>query len=173
MLISRETLQRVLLLNSGQKKIFLVLFLSALISVSSFALESPVFLEEGPDESSGLPFIYPNAMRVFTGIYRYQNSRVRVLFTSENFLIPEEWKQKSCGDYKGYLFTDTPCLLKPGGEVFYYRYKPSGDDISWSVFVIFEKETDCSFVSAYLKRFIYLQRNWDPAFPPLMPAVIE
>lgn len=173
MSISREILQRALLLSRSRKKIFLAFLVSALISISSFALDAPVFLKEGPDESSGLPFIYPNAIKVFTGIYGYHNTLVRVLFTSEDFLIPEEWKQKSCGDYRGYQFSDTSYLLTPGGEVFCYRYKPSGNDIAWSVFIIFEKDTDCTFVPAYLKRFIYLQRNWDPVSPPLMPAVIE
>ncbi len=132
-----------------------------------------MYLKEGPDESSGLPFIYPNAMRVYTGFYGYNGTMIRVMFTSEDFMIPEEWKRKTCGSYKGYKFTDNYSLNASGGEVFFFHYSSGSGEQSWSVFIIFEKETDCTFVSSYLKRFIYLQRDWDTSVPPIMPAVLE
>ncbi len=162
-----------LLLSRKKGRVLLAFSLFILFSVSAQAQDSPVYLKEGPDETSGLPFIYPNAMRVYTGFYGVKDSMVRVMFTSEDFIIPEEWKHSTCGGYKGYTFNADYGITFSGGEVFYFYYTPGGNEKSWSVFIIFEKEVDCPFVFRYLKRFIYLQRDWDSTVPPLMPAVLE
>lgn len=173
MLISPETSQRALLLSKRRIKIYHILFLCLFVRIPVSALDGPVYLAEGPVESSGIPFIYPNAVRVYTGIYRYKESPVKVMFSAEEFIIPEEWEKSFCGGYAGYVFKDTVTDTEAEGTVFFFSYSSAGNAPSWGVFLRFAGDTDCGFISAFIKRFIYLQRDWDPSFPPLMPAVVE
>ncbi len=150
----------------------LFLFWAAVVPVCG---KTMAFLLKGPVQETGIPFIYPNALPSYKGYYQYGNQRVTVFFTSGLFLVPGHWKREKCGRYKGYRFTDTAPVETSetsGSAVFYYKKDREQGSPGWSLFLCFPEKIDCVFVSSYIERLEYFQRNNDPSDPPLLPAVV-
>lgn len=93
-----------------------------LVSLPVSGEESTAFLVRGPVKETGLSYIYPNAFEIYKGFYRYGKQDIIVIFTPGDFIIPENWTGKTCGDYTGYVFADSSG--EPGGVIFCYREKP-------------------------------------------------
>ncbi len=173
---SPGTLPKVLRLNSSlQRSLFVcALFLAVLLPLSAEA--APGFLVKGPVRITGLPFIYPNALTTYKGYYQYGKERLTVFFTPDLFIIPREWEKIRCGRFRGYRFTDNAPVETSetaGSSVFYYKKESVPGSPGWSVFICFPKKADCGFISLYLTRLEYFQRNNNPNQPPLLPAVVE
>jgi len=135
--------------------------------------EDVLFLEEGPVLSKGIPYIYPNALTNYTGYYRCCGGKISVMFTEEIFAVPGNWKPGRCGEYKGLFFKTGPEDPEGVADIFYYSAENPAGQYLWSLFFRFPEDPDCGFVSRFLKRFTYLQKDWESSLPPLMPAVIE
>ncbi len=171
MWISPETWRRVLPLN---KILFAAVVLFSVTAVQMVSgSEDVLFLEEGPVMSKGLPYIYPNALTVYTGYYRCCGGKVSVMFTDEVFAVPGTWKPGKCGEFRGLFFKTGPEDPEGSADIFFYSAEDPGGRYSWSLFFRFPGNPDCGFAGRFLKRFTYLQKDWKSGLPPLMPAVIE
>lgn len=117
-------------------------------------------LVRGPVESMGFPLIYPNALEVWFGYYRYLKSEIVVSFTRNNIMLPEEWENVMCNTIKGF---------SPDQGSFFY------EDTEWSVLFQFPTEVpmDCVFVNTFIQRLKYFLRDSPPQSPPLLPAILE
>ena len=129
----------------------------SLIAVQSIA---PAILVKGPVENKGFPLIYPNAIELWTGYYRYLGSEIIVSFTRKSILLPAEWKSSVCNKIKGF---------SPDGNSFFYT------DKDWSVLFQFSKEplVDCAFINIFIIRLKYFLRDLPSDNPPLLPAILE
>lgn len=150
---------------------FFIFSILVLVSLPVSGEESTAFLVRGPVKETGLSYIYPNAFEIYKGFYRYGKQDIIVIFTPGDFIIPENWTGKTCGDYTGYVFADSSG--EPGGVIFCYREKPENKKSGWWIFIRFPENYDCTFISVYLRRLEYFQRDWNPPSPPLLPAVVE
>ncbi len=153
--------------------------------VASFSLvgsETDVaILVRGPVKSTGFPILYPNAIDIWRGYYRYKESEVIVSFTREDIFIPDEWESAVCDELEGFY---------PKEDSFYYR---SND---WSLIFQFSDsiktsldalpmdnvriplantlpKDQCTFINKFITRFKYFLRDADPKDPPLLPAILE
>ena len=141
----------------------------------------PAILVRGPVKSKGFPLLYPNAIKTWSGYYRYMEMEVVVSFSRENILKPDEWKYSSCTKTEG---------IYPNKNSFYYR------NADWSLLFQFHysKEThheylssdngheplmdtipedQCTFINLFITRLKYFLRDADPKYPPLFPAILE
>ena len=160
------------------------IFLTAsLLFFAAFPLFSEegiaAFLTSGPVKEVGLPFIYPNALDTYTGYYRLGEKKITIFFTTGDFIIPDTWEQKRCGNIKGRVFTSADGFLPPAegkkevDQVFFFRNNPVRDKGQWSVFIVSQEETECAFTEEFIKDLEYFQRDNEPFLPPLLPAVVE
>lgn len=117
-------------------------------------------LVKGPVENRGFPLIYPNAIKLWSGYYRYLKSEVVVSFTRKNILLPAEWEHFVCDKIEGF---------SPAEDSFFYT------DKDWSVLFQFSKEqqVDCSFINIFIIRLKYFLRDTSSDSPPLLPAILE
>ena len=121
---------------------------------------APAVLVKGPVESRGFPLIYPNALELWSGYYRYLGKEVIVSFTRKDILLPNEWVSKICSGIEG---------VSPGKESFFYRAK------DWAVLFQFSPDlaVDCVFINTFIIRLKYFLRDSSPEDPPLLPAILE
>jgi hypothetical protein len=117
-------------------------------------------LIRGPVKIRSFPLIYPNALDVWSGYYRYLEIEIEISFTSNNILIPSEWDSIRCADING---------LTPDNESFFY----TEDD--WSVLIQFPhgESPDCIFINKFITRLRYFLRDYSYEGPPLFPAILE
>jgi len=149
--------------------VFLLLF----SSFPAFGKEGNVgILVKGPEKEMGFPYIYPNAIETWSGIYRYLDSDFKVYFTRGFILRPTEWEKHSCGKISGFL---------PGNALFFYQYT------EWSVLFRFSLnesevisaskvlslEEQCLFIGKFISRLKYFLRDSNDMLPPLIPAILE
>ena len=143
------------------------------VSFFTFGEEGNVgILVKGPEKEMGFPYIYPNALETWSGVYRYLDSDIEVYFTRDYILRPSNWEKHSCGKIIGYT---------PGENVFFYQ------DTSWSLLFLFslnesnlEKSSivlslkeQCSFIDKFIPRLMYFLRDSNALDPPLLPAILE
>lgn len=165
-----------LLLNNRffQKPLLFFLAFAAVLPV--FGSNNVAFLVKGPIKEPGLPFIYPNAMETYKGIYMYGDQQIIVLFTPREFDIPKSWEPASCGIYRGFVFqeesTDESGKIKKN-LIFLYKNISNNQPSPWSVFISFQNTEDCAFTKNFLNRLEYFQRDYHSPLPPLFPAVVE
>jgi len=121
---------------------------------------APAVLVKGPVENRGFPLIYPNAIELWSGYYRYLKSEVIVSFTRKSILLPVEWEHFVCNKIEGF---------SPAEDSFFYT------DKDWSVLFQFSKEqqVDCSFINIFIIRLKYFLRDTSSDSPPLLPAILE
>lgn len=121
---------------------------------------APAILVRGPVASMGFPLIYPNAIEVWLGYYRYLGEEIVVSFTRKNILVSEEWENKVCGQLKGYTLENNS---------FFYR------NDSWTILFQFSggNSVDCSFINTFIVRLKYFLRDVSTDNPPLLPAILE
>ncbi len=173
---NRGIWQRALLLNNKlvQKTILFVLAFAAVLPV--FGNNNVAFLVKGPIKEPGLPFIYPNAMETYKGIYRYGDQQIIVFFTPRDFDIPKSWEPSECGMYRGFVFkeesTDERGKIHRN-LIFLYKKISNNKSLLWSVFISFQNTKDCAFTETFLNRLEYFQRDYHSPLPPLFPAVVE
>lgn len=165
-----------LLLNNRflQKPLLFFLAFAAVFPV--FGSNNVAFLIKGPIKEPGLPFIYPNAMETYKGIYTYGDQQIIVFFTPRQFDIPKSWETAGCGIYRGFLFQEKS--VDDRGEIhknliFLYKNISNNQSSPWSVFISFENAEDCAFTENFLNRLEYFQRDYHSSLPPLLPAVVE
>jgi len=131
-------------------------------STSTFNIENTdiAILVRGPVASRGFPLIYPNAINVWLGYYRYLEEEIVVSFTRESIMISGEWDNMVCDKIKGYL---------PDNKSFFYN------DDDWSLLFQFSEQDliDCDFISIFIIRLKYFLRDVSPLSPPLLPAILE
>ena len=169
--MNRMIIRIVLILN-------LVIFIPvawAQVTASEMVENDPAILVRGPVESMGFPLLYPNAIKTWSGYYRYLELEITVSFTREDILIPGEWKSFSCEKTGGF---------SPVENSFYYR------DSDWSLLFQFKNsvrmplvgtpsldlpavDVSCPFINKFITRLKYFLRDADPKDPPLLPAIIE
>ncbi|MCK5153620.1 MAG: hypothetical protein KAQ93_04615 [Spirochaetales bacterium] len=146
-----------------------VLFFFLIVSISYISAQSVAaenneieiaVLVRGPVESMGFPLIYPNALELWLGYYRYLESEVVVSFTRKDIMLPEEWESFTCNKIKGF---------SPDHESFFYK------DTKWSVLFKFSEGVplDCDFINIFILRLKYFLRDSSPDSPPLLPAILE
>ena len=159
-----------------------IIILCFIASFSLVGAETDIaILVRGPVKSTGFPLLYPNAMDIWTGYYRYKESEVIVSFTREDIFIPDEWEFAVCDELEGF---------SPEENSFYYRSNDwsllfqFSDSIKLSLHVIpidnvrvplaGTLPTDqCTFINKFITRLKYFLRNADPKDPPLLPAILE
>jgi len=149
--------------------VFLLLF----SSFPAFGEEGDVgILVRGPEKEMGFPYLYPNALETWSGIYRYLESDIKVYFTRGYIFRPTKWGKYSCGKISGYI---------PDENIFFYQ------DTSWSLLFLFSlnesnleessiilsPKEQCSFIDNFISRLMYLLRNPNVIDPPLLPAILE
>ncbi len=120
----------------------------------------------------GFPLLYPNAIEIWSGYYRYLESKVIVSFTRENILIPNEWESTVCGEIKGFSPDDLSFFYKDNDWYLLFQFSappldpPPAGALSVDL-------PDCSFINKFIIRFKYFIRDADPKDPPLLPAILE
>jgi hypothetical protein len=117
-------------------------------------------LVRGPVASRGFPLIYPNALELWSGYYRYLENEVRVSFTRKDILLPNEWESLRCNIIEGF---------SPSKESFFYK------DTEWAVLFQFPPDIafDCVFINTFIIRLKYFLRDSSFKDPPLLPAILE
>ncbi|MCD6397750.1 MAG: hypothetical protein J7L71_09435 [Spirochaetaceae bacterium] len=149
--------------------VFLLLF----SSFPAFGEEGNVgILVKGPEKEMGFPYIYPNAIETWSGIYSYLDSNIKVYFSRGFIFIPIEWEKHSCGKISGFL---------PGNALFFYQ------DTAWSLLfrfslnesdsakisILLSPEEQCFFIGKFISRLKYFLRDSNAPDPPLLPAILE
>ena len=121
---------------------------------------APAVLVKGPVENRGFPLIYPNAIELWSGYYRYLKSEVIVSFTRKSILLPVEWESFVCNKIEGF---------SPDEGSFFYTNK------DWTVLFQFSKDqiVDCAFINIFIIRLKYFLRDTPLDSPPLLPAILE
>ncbi|RKX81430.1 MAG: hypothetical protein DRP58_11845 [Spirochaetes bacterium] len=120
----------------------------------------PAILVKGPVAAMGFPLIYPNAIEVWIGYYRYLDEEVVVSFTRKSVMITEEWENIVCDKLKGQTLENNSFLYK---------------DDSWVILFQFtgEEAINCAFINTFIVRLKYFLRDVSPDSPPLFPAILE
>ena len=129
-------------------------------SLAAAKFIAPAVLVKGPVENRGFPLIYPNAIELWSGYYRYLKSEIIVSFTRKSILLPIEWERFVCNKIEGF---------SPDENSFFYT------DKDWSVLFQFSKEhpVDCAFINIYIIRLKYFLRDTASDSSPLLPAILE
>jgi len=150
-----------------------LIFQFIFVSFFTFGGEGDVgILVKGPEKEKGFPYLYPNALETWSGMYRYLESDIKVYFTRGFILRPAEWEKHSCGKISGFL---------PGSTVFFYA------DTSWSLLfrfsfnendsvkvpIVLSPEEQCLFIEKFISRLKYFLRDSNVMDPPLLPAILE
>ncbi|MCK5199542.1 MAG: hypothetical protein KAR21_14380 [Spirochaetales bacterium] len=135
-------------------------------------------LVRGPVKSMGFPLLYPNAIDIWSGYYRYMESEVIVSFTRENILIPNEWEFAVCGEIKGFSPDKLSFFYKDNEWSLLFQFpapppeSPSTSISNPNVHVSLVG-TPCTFIKKFIIRFKYFIRDASPQAPPLLPAILE
>ena len=130
---------------------------------SSSAAQEVSVLQKGPIFRKGIPFLPPNALPVFYGVYSFRDSEIIVYFSESLIPRAEDWEEIPCQG--GTL------LQLPGREIFIF---PDTIETEWSIFIVFKESISdiCPFVNTFLRRFQYfLGITRDRSIPPF-PAVL-
>ena len=136
-----------------------VIFIVTVVPAAGAEKDIAVLIR-GPLKSKGFPLIYPNALDVWSGYYRYFESEIIVSFSSRNILLPSEWEDLSCSNIDGFA---------PDSSSFYYTNE------EWSVLIQFPtgELNDCIFITEFISRLKYFLRDYSPGETPLFPAILE
>lgn len=151
-------------------------------------------LLKGPERIKGLPFLLPNVLDAYSGLYRWFltgegesaiRSAAAVYYTEEEIVPSDSWNSFSCGDYNLLLLgpnnverlnalrrNDVPEV----SEIIYYS---GGGD--WSLFfavmplngVEGEESVSCGFIVPFLRGFVRFLTITGDSGPPPFPAVLE
>lgn len=161
-----EIWPRVLLLNRGLFILLLTFggFLSALGKLPAQDTGRTAFLLRGPFERSGLVFLAPNTLLVYTAWYILEQEEIEVTFTRAPIYIPDSWTVERC---------EFLLLHRVAGEE---RLSLSyQDEKGYALFFSFEREDGgwCTFVRQFIKRFrLLLGFAKEPGDIPF-PAILE
>lgn len=147
MLISRETLQKVLQLSRNEipLTVFLCVFLAFQANAdSSTGAADIAVLEKGPIEQNGIELLAPNAIRGFAGIYRFNNQKMKVFYTEQPLPILKEWKAEKCSRHTLYRL--------PYSTLYAFYYRDSG---GYELFFEFPKSFPyaCEFMNEFIVKF--------------------
>lgn len=131
-------------------------------------------LVRGPVKSMGFPLLYPNAIDIWSGYYRYMESEVIVSFTRENILIPNEWESAVCVEIKGFSPDKLSFFYKDNEWSLLFQFPaPPPMGISNSNVQVPLVGNPCTFINKFIIRFKYFIRDASPQAPPLLPAILE
>ncbi len=161
-----EIWPRVLLLNRGLFVLLLTLggFLSALEKLPAQDAGRTAFLLRGPFERSGLVFLAPNTLVVYTAWYILEQEEIEVIFTRAPIYIPDSWTAEQCESLSLHRVA--------GEESFSLCYR---DEKGYALFFSFEQEDSgwCAFVRQFIKRFRLLLGFTEESGDIPFPAILE
>jgi len=166
MLTSPEILRKVLQLSRKRLKVFLFLCIFMLFKANAGNAEDTenvAVLEKGPAEQNGIELLPPNAIKAFTGIYRFKDEKMKVIYTEQALPVLSEWKPEKC--FRRTLYRLPYSTL----YVFYYR-----DKGGYELFFEFPKGFSyfCKFMDEFIAKFnIYrgfVKHKTDIPFPAVL-----
>ena len=137
-------MQKVLQLNKRELIFLISLFLTACFVPLSADDQLPAdiaILERGPVETEGIELLDPNTIQGFTGIYRFDDQNLKVVYTEYPLPVSGMWKKTK---YSGYIIYRIP---QNTFTAWYYS-----DKRGYSLFFEFPAEFRFSF--EFIKGFI-------------------
>lgn len=144
MWINREILQKVLQLNR-REIIFLISLFTAVCFVPLYGenqLPADIaILEKGPVGTEGIELLDTNTIPGFTGIYRFDDQNLKVIYTEYSLPVLRAWKKTK---YSGYIIYRIP---QDAFTAWYYS-----DQRGYSLF--FEFPVGFRFSFEFIKGFI-------------------
>ena len=137
-------------------------------------------LVSGPTRTGELPFLPPNAIESYRGLYELPEQNVRVYHTYREIVPLSGWEELSCGDYRLLSFRgeianqDDIAGGGPGpiGEIPIAFYE--GDDF-YLFYAFLGGEVSCGFIETFMRKFMYFRglgsgqsRQGRPPFPAVL-----
>ena len=166
MLTSPETLQKVSQLSRKEIPLALLICLFVSFGANANSEADPAniaILEKGPTEQNGIELLAPNAIEGFTGIYRFNEQKMKVIYTEYPLPILKEWKAEKCFRHTLYRLPYSTLYA------FYYR-----DKSGYELFFEFPKSFPyfCEFINEFIIKFnIYrgfVKHKTDIPFPAIL-----
>lgn len=155
-----------LLLN--KKNVVLAVFFCVFMAFEANADSSSeaaniAVLEKGPVEQNGIELLAPNAIRSFSGIYRFNDQKMKVIYTEQPLPVLKEWKVVKCSRSTIYRLPYSTL------NAFFYR-----DRDGYELFFEFPKSFPyfCEFMDEFIAKFnIYrgfVKYKTDIPFPAVL-----
>lgn len=120
-------------------------------------------LDTGPDPGLGILILPPNALSYLKTEYLVGSLRLVVLYTEDDFAVPEDWTTTRCGNLRFYIL--------PEEQTIHHAYI---SDEGWSIFFEMPRqyEEPCRFAEMFLQRLRYFMGVGAYDEVPF-PAIIE
>jgi hypothetical protein len=123
-------------------------------------------LVSGPTPGSGLPFLPPNALQYYRGLYELPGQDITVYYTRRTIVPLSSWNEARCGGYVLRTFNAppegapqltgrSPADIAAGGPLLAY-YEGEG------FYLFFSHGSgllSCSFIEAFIPEFLFFLRN--------------